>query len=234
MMKLFSVLMFFLSLPLSAQVITHSGYSDTVPVNNITRGMADSVYTFVASQKNVIEFEDCNICKSRAHIMARAIENRFTGVTVGKAWLFADCKRKSQHDKYKYREEVYLENTGVCRSWGYHVAPVVITANDTFVIDPATQNSAVTLSDWAGKLVPKNGEGFVVIKRKGYFFFPVDDNNLFEDEQAVWYDAGENLLDESYSRSIDEVTRASLGLVEPWRMKDRVKKIKALLGLEIN
>ncbi len=199
--------------------------------------MVDSIFRFIVSQNDVIEFEDCNICKSRAHITARAIEKHFEGVTPGgitmsKVWLFADCRRKSQRQKYRYKPEVFLENTGICSSWGYHVAPVVITPADTFVIDPATQKSAVTLREWAGKLIPKNGEAFLVIKDKGYFIFPDDENDMFEDEKSVWHDDNENLLDENCSRSIDEVVRASLGLVEPWKMRSRVVKIKQLLGID--
>jgi len=236
MMKILFMLMIFLTFSAKSQMITHSALSDTVPVNNITRGMVDSIYRFIVSHGDVIEFEDCNICKSRAHITARAIEKHFEGVapgvTLGKAWLFADCRRSSQREKYRYKPEVYLENTGVCSLWGYHVAPIIITPTDSFVIDPATQKSAVTLSVWAGKLIPKHGEAFLVIKDKWYFIFPDDDNNLFEDEKSVWHDDNENLLDESFSRSIDEVVRASLGLAEPWKMRSRVVKIKKLIGIE--
>jgi hypothetical protein len=72
----------------------------------------------------------------------------------------------------------------------------------------------------------------LVIKRPEYFIYPDDNNNLFEDEKAVWDDAGENLLDESFSRSTDEVVRAALGLIEPWRMNERVRKIKLLIGTD--
>jgi hypothetical protein len=236
MIKIFFMLMIFLTLwgaaPSKSQMITHSALSDTVPVNNITRGMVDSIYKFIVSQSDVIEFEDCNICKSRAHITARAIEKYYTGVTLGKAWLFADCKRQSQREKYRYKPEIYLENTGICNRWGYHVAPILTTPTDTFVIDPATQKSAVTLSTWANKLIPKHGEAFLVIKDKRYFIFPDDENGMFEDEKSIWYDSNENLLDESFSRSIDEVVRASLGLAEPWKMRSRIVKIKKLLDID--
>jgi hypothetical protein len=236
MIKILFILLMYLvisfTLPLRAQSVIRSALSDILPVNNISASTADSIFRFVVSKGDVIEFEDCNICKSRAHITARVIEKYFPDVTAGKAWLFADCKRGSQREKYRYKPEVYLEYNKECSSWGYHVAPIIITAADTFVIDPATQNSAVPLSQWAGRLVPKNGEGFLVIKRPEYFIYPDDNNNLFEDEKAVWDDAGENLLDESFSRSTDEVVRAALGLIEPWRMNERVRKIKLLIGTD--
>ena len=210
-------------------VLEFSIHSDTLSAGNITVKI-DSVYSLIAGTKDIIEFEDCNVCKSRAHITARVIERSFPGVSVGKAWLFADSKRKSQKDFYRYKPVVYLENKGVCRSWGYHVAPVIITPADTFVIDPATQTKAVKLGDWARNLIPAYGKGFVVIKERRYFIYPDDEQNLLEDEKSEWTD-DESLLDEEYSRSIDEVVRASLGLVEPWKMNAKVKDIKSLIGI---
>lgn len=163
--------------------------------------------------------------------MSRVIEKYFPGVATGKAWLFADCIRKSQREKYKYKPEVLLAN-GMCDRWSYHVAPVVITPSDTFVIDPATQKSAVRLNDWACSITPQNGTVFIVVKRPLYFIYPDDNDNYFEDEKVIWYEDNESLTDDNYSRSVDEMTRTSLGLVEPWKMRDRVEKIRKLIGLE--
>jgi hypothetical protein len=200
----------------SQGVLEFSSYSDTLASGNLTFKI-DSVYSLIEATKGVIEFEDCNVCKSRAHVTARVIERSFPGVTVGKVWLFADSKRKSQYEIYRYKPLVYLENKSICRSWGYHVAPVIFTASDTFVIDPATQTNAVNIRKWAMNLIPSGSKGFIVVKDKRYFIYPDDEKNLFEDEKYVWTDT-ESLLDDEYSRSIDEVVRASLGLVEPWKM----------------
>lgn len=227
-MKFLLSIIFLISAELSAQQIEYSRLSDTLPVNNITQAEADSIFRFITAQSDMIEFADCNICKSRAHIMGRVIEKHFAGVTVAKAWLFADCRRLSQREKYKYKAEVFLAG-GNCDNWGYHVAPVIITPKDTFVIDPATQKTAVKLGDWARGITPQNGKAFLVVKHAGYFIYPDDKDDHFEDQKSVWGEENESLTDENYSRSIDEMTRTSLGLIEPWKMRERVEKIRHLL-----
>lgn len=231
----------------SQSVIVSSPYSDTIPLNNITRAQTDSVFNYIASLEHIIDFSDCNICKSRAHIITRAIEKKYEGITTGKAWLFAASKLSSKREYYRTHREVWLQHKNICEKWGYHVAPVIITASDTFVIDPATQNTPVKLRDWASALVPSDGEALLVIKQNIYYIFPDDNYDLFEDKKAVWYDEDEkikwfyedkkiiwydedeNLLDKHYSRSIDEMVRTSLGFTEPWKMNERVKKIKKLI-----
>jgi hypothetical protein len=210
--------------------LRYSPLSDTLAVSELTSAGADSVFTRAAGLSDALDYSDCNVCKSRAHILARALEKHFAGVRCGKVWLFADSKRKSQREKYRTKPEVWLTLPGTdCRAWGYHVAPVIVTALDTFVIDPATQSKAVTLREWARKIIPAGSEGFAVMKVSRYYIFPDDERDLFEDELAVWIDDNESLLDEEYSRSIDELVRASLGLVEPWKMRERAWKIKQLI-----
>lgn len=230
MIRLLFIITAVCSITYSQPKLIYSTLSDTLAQNNITKAFADSVFKMVASHGDLIEFEDCNICKSRAHIICRVIENHFTGVTTGKAWLFADCKRKSQQEKYRTKQNVYLQNTGVCKLWGYHVAPIIISPGDTFVIDPATQKSAVKLSEWAYKLIPNNGEAYMIVKNKRYFIFPDGTGDLFEDEKSVWEEEKELLSDDEFSRSIDEVVRASLGLIEPWKMNERVEALKKLIN----
>lgn len=227
--------------------IVKSDYSDTLEQNAVTRAQVDSVFNFIASQNQTLDFSDCNICKSRAHIIARAIEKKFEYITTGKAWLFAASNLSSKREYYRTHREVWLQHKNICEKWGYHVAPVIITESDTFVIDPATQNSPVKLTDWASALVPPDGEALLVIKQNIYYIFPDDNYDLFEDKKAAWYDEDEkikwfyedkiiirydeeeNLFDRHFSRSIDEMVRASLGFVEPWKMNERVKKIKKLI-----
>jgi hypothetical protein len=192
---------------------------------------ADSVYDHVKSMDHVIDFNDCNICKSRAHILSRVIEKNFPGLVTGKVWLFPDFKRISKREEYKYKPEVPLVNPGKCTGWIYHVAPVVMCGADTFVIDPATQKKAVKLGEWAEKLVPSdiNAKGYLIIKRSEYFIYPDAENNYFEDTKPVWAEEDELLTDIDYSRSVDEMTRTKLGLVEPWRMLELSVKLRELV-----
>lgn len=216
--------------PVYAQGIVIPGiYSDTVKQNTVTRALVDSVFNFISSQNHTLDFSDCNICKSRAHIITRAIEKKFEGITTCKAWLFAAPKLSSKREYYRTKPEIWLQHKNICSKWGYHVAPAIITSGDTFVIDPATQKSAVRLTDWASGLVPPGGEALLVIKHSLYYIFPDDKYDLFEDEKAVWYDEDENLFDEHYSRSVDEMVRTSLGFIEPWKMNERAWKIKKLI-----
>lgn len=209
--------------------IEYSLISDTIEQSAVSKEFIDSVFNFISGKNDLIDFDDCNICKSRTHIITGIIENKFPGVTTGKAWLIADCKRKSKAPEYRYRENIYLEHTGRCKSWGYHVAPVIITPGDTFVIDPASQNGAANIKDWADRLIPEKGNAYLVIKNSRYFIFPDNMEDLFEDEKLNWLDDDELTTDEHYSRSIDEVVRAHMGLLEPWMMRYHAKKLKELI-----
>ena len=234
MKKLF-FMMFWISSFCAAQeggIYKYSALSDTLADTpgsaNVSISYVDSVFRFIESQGYILDFEDCNTCKSRAHIMARVIEKNFPDAVVGKIWLVADCRRLSKFDEYKYKPHVLLEHKKFCNNWVYHVAPVIISVTDTFVIDPATQNAPVTLRKWASKLIPTGGSALVVIKRPEYFIYP-ESNELFEDELVNWSDTDDKILDTDYSRSIDEMTRAKLGLIEPWKMKNLKRELEELV-----
>lgn len=235
MLKYTLFILFFISSVSAQGRIEYSSLSDTLATaNNLQQNdkcLADMVYDHIKSIDHVIDFNDCNICKSRAHILSRVIEKEYPGLVTGKVWLIADFKRISKRAEYKYKPEVPLENPGKCTGWIYHVAPVVLCGADTFVIDPATQKKAVKLSEWAENIIPneKGAKGFLVIKRSEYFIYPDSDNNYFEDTKPVWAEEKEILTDADYSRSIDEMTRTKLGLVEPWRMQELVDKLKKLI-----
>jgi hypothetical protein len=222
--------------PVSAQGrIEYSLLADTLAGISFSQSAgqcyADSVYDHIKSIDHVIDFNDCNICKSRAHILSRVIEKEFPQLVTGKVWLIADFKRVSKRDEYKYKPEIPLVNPGKCTRWIYHVAPVVLCGADTFVIDPATQKKAVKLDEWADDIVPNvtGAKGFLIIKRSEYFIYPDVERNYFEDTKLIWAEENEILTDVDYSRSIDEMTRTKLGLVEPWRMRELLDKLKKLV-----
>ena len=181
------------------------------------------------SKSQLIDFDDCNICKSRAHIISRIIEKNFPEVTVSKAWLIADCKRYSQKEAYRYKQEVFLSSPGKCSSWSYHVTPIIITETDTFVIDPATQVKAVKFDKWLGDIIPQNGKGFIVIKDKRFYIYPETGNNYILDNQAVWDKNDPSITDDKYLRSVDEALQAKNGFYEPWRFKYYVSKLMEML-----
>lgn len=207
----------------------HSALSDTLGASNSGNAYADSVYRFIETHSHIIDYDDCNTCKSRAHIIARIIQKNFPDAVIGKIWLVADCRRLSKYDEYKYKPHVLLEHKKFCSNWVYHVAPLIITAADTFVIDPATQKGPVRILNWASKLIRTSGSAIVVIKTPEYFIYP-EKNELFEDKLADWNESGDEILDGNYSRSIDEMTRAKLGLVEPWKMRNLKKELEELVN----
>ncbi len=207
--------------------IIYSPYSDTM-INNINVS-ADSIFSFITGKEHLIDFNDCNICKSRAHIISRAIEKYFEGVVFLKAWLIADCKRLSQKEIYRYKQNIYLSLPGRCSNWVYHVAPVALINGDTVVIDPATQSSPVSLSSWANSIIPKNGSSYLIIKNSGHYIYPETGDDFFLDELADWNTGEPRMKDENCLRSIDEVLRAKHGFYEPWRFNYYMQELLKLV-----
>lgn len=230
MLKQISIIIIFCS-TLFAQYerIEYSIHSDTVPVNNVTTERIDSVFNFIYSQSWLIDFEDCNICKSRAHIICRIIEKQFPGISVSKAWVIADCKRHSMKDIYRYKTEVFLSYPGKCSNWSYHVAPVIITETDTFIIDPATQKRAVKFNKWADDIIPENGKGFLIIKDDRYYIYPESSNDYFIDDIHYWDVYDHSITDDKYLRSVDETLMAKHRFYEPWKFNYYVSKLMELL-----
>ncbi|MEO8512943.1 MAG: protein-glutamine glutaminase family protein [Ignavibacteria bacterium] len=209
--------------------IEYSIHSDSVKQNSVTPDKIDSIYTFIYSHSWLIDFEDCNICKSRAHIISRMIEKNFPEITISKVWLIADSKRNSQKEAYRYKPVVYLSYPGKCQNWSYHVSPIIITDKDTFVIDPATQTKAVKLNKWAGDVIPKNSKGFLIIKDDRFYIYPETGSDYFADELPAWDENDRSLTDNKYLRSVDETLQAKHGFCEPWKFNYYVLKLMELL-----
>lgn len=223
------IILFCTSIFTQYERIEYSLHSDTIPQNIITHAKIDTIFTFINSHSWLVDFDDCNICKSRAHIVSRVIEKQFPDIVIAKVWLIADCKRSSQKDIYRYKPNVYLSHPGKCTNWSYHVAPIIITDADTFVIDPATQTIAVKLNEWAGDIIPADGKGFMIIKDERFYIYPQTENDLFLDDLQAWNKNDRALTDDKYLRSIDETFRAKHGFYEPWKLKYYVSKLMELL-----
>jgi len=209
--------------------VIFSTLSDTIGSSTLTPGSADSIFSFIRQNSDIIDFDDCNICKSRAHIISRIIEKYFPHVSAGKVWLIADSKRSTMRETYRYKPVVMLRGNGSCDSWIYHVAPVIISGTDTIVIDPATQTKPVNLAAWYGDIIRPGGTGFIVIKKSEWYIYPEDREGYFLDELHPWSAAGEDLHDAAYLRSIDETLRAKHGFFEPWRFKFYTEKLFELV-----
>lgn len=212
------------------KTVIFSTLSDTIGSSTLTPGSADSIFSFVKQNEDVIDFDDCNICKSRAHIISRIIEKFFPHISSGKVWLIADSKRSSAREMYRYKPVVMLRGSGTCNSWIYHVAPVIISGSDTIVIDPATQSKPVSLASWYGHIIQPGGTGFIVIKNSEWYIYPENRDGYFLDELHPWNENSEELHDAAYLRSIEETLRAKHGFFEPWRFKFYTQKLFELVN----
>ena len=132
-------------------------------------------------------------------------------------------------DIYRYKPEIFLSFPGKCSNWSYHVASVIITASDTFVIDPATQKGAVKIKNWADDIIPENGKGFLIIKDDRYYIYPESSNDYFIDTIHYWDVNDLTITDDKFLRSVDETLMAKHRFYEPWKFNYYVSKLMELL-----
>lgn len=237
-MRLTVLILFLFPFSVNAQILEYSPYSDSVEISIAERLTVDSAFYFISNELEFIDFDDCNECSSRAHLMAAILENRFPSLKSAKVWLFADFKRASMEEKYKYKKNSYLVLNDDCSSWGYHVAPVVIIENkggaDTIVIDPTTQKTAVKLNKWAFRLIPDEGKALIAVKDKKYYLFPDNDSKKFEDMKKSWIDDDKSLLDDDYSKSIEKILISNRRIYDQGILMGEIKKLKKLLNVDGN
>lgn len=207
--------------------VIYSPYSDSI--YNNTNVSSDSIFSFILSNEHLIDFDDCNICKSRAHFLSRAIEKKFAGVNIFKVWLIADCKRSSQKENYRYKQNIYLQLQGKCSNWVYHVAPAALINGDTVVFDPATQTKTVSLKKWSEKLITPGSTAYLIIKEDEFYFYPESADDYFLDDTADWYSDEPKMKDEKYLRSIEEILRAKQGYYEPWKFNYYMSELLKLV-----
>lgn len=216
--------------------IEFSPYSDRIEISNAGVSLVYSAFDYVNNELDFIDFDDCNNCNSRAHLIAAILESRYPELNMAKVWLFADFKRASQKEKYRYKKYVYLSAGEECSSWGYHVAPVVLIKNknsvDTLVFDPSTQNNPVSLQKWAIDLTSREGKTYLIIKDKKYYIYPDNSNKKFEDMKTEWADDVKSVNDDDYSKSIGKILKSKHGLREHWLFKSEEKMIRDLLSID--
>ena len=213
--------------------IEYSPFSDSVEISKAGVSIIDSAFDYINNKLDFISFDDCNNCNSRAHLVTAILESRYPELNAAKVWLFADFKRASQEEKYRYKKYAYLSAGEECSSWGYHVAPVVLIKNknsvDTLVLDPSTQNNPVSLQKWSLDLTPQEEKTYLIIKDKKYYKFPDNPGKKFEDLKTEWTDDNKSLIDDDYSKSIERLLKSRYGLREHWLFSSEVKKIQKLL-----
>ncbi|HEY3251797.1 MAG TPA: protein-glutamine glutaminase family protein [Ignavibacteria bacterium] len=143
------------------------------------------MFNLANSKLTFLDFDDCNNCPLRAHIMTFLFSKEYPELKMGKVWLFADSKLSSRRDHYKTHRKEYLSYKSMCPLWGFHVAPVLIFENDTLVIDPSTQSSPAKLSAWAGNISPRTAS-YVILKKNEYYSYPEDAYDLYDDNKVTW------------------------------------------------
>jgi hypothetical protein len=228
----FSIFIFLFPAVVYTQTLEYSSFSDSIDISSAGKSLIDSAFSYISSELGFIDFDDCNNCSSRAHLITAILENQFFGLKTSKVWLFADFKRSSQEGKYGLKSKSYLV-CGECDNWGYHVAPLVIIRSgdrvDSIVLDPSTQNKPIVLRKWALNLVPRDGKAFLIIKNKKYYAYPDNDSRKFEDLMEEWVDDDKNLYDDDYSKSIEKILTAKHVIEERWLFTGEIKKIRNLL-----
>jgi hypothetical protein len=214
--------------------VEYSTYSDPVEVSNARKSLVDSAFNYISNELDFMNFNDCNNCESRAHLIAAILESRYPELNTAKVWLFADFKRASQEKKYRYKRYVFLSAGEECSSWGYHVAPVVLIKNnnsvDTLVLDPSTQNKPVSLQKWTIELTLREEKTYLIIKDKKYYTFPDNQNKKFNDMKMKWVDDDKSLNDDDYSRSIKRILKSRHRIREHWLFRSEEKMIRNLLA----
>lgn len=227
------ILILLLTAVSGAQTIEHSPFSDSVGVSLAEKSTIDSAFGFIGDELGFIDYNDCNNCTSRAHLISAILEKQFPSLKLAKVWLFADFKRASKEEIYRLKKNSYLTSSDECDSWGYHVAPCAIVVNgdriDTVVLDPSTQKKPVSLGKWVTGLIPRGEKGLLVIKDKKYYLFPDNVSKKFEDLKPQWADDDKSLYDEDYSKSIEKILMSKRMIREHWVFSSDVKKIQDLL-----
>lgn len=231
-MRIVIFILFSTAAPL-AQTIEHSPFSDSVEVSVSDKSTIDSAFRFISDELGFIDYNDCNNCTSRAHLISAILEKQYPGLKLAKVWLFADFKRASKEEIYRLRKNNYLARKDECDSWGYHVAPIVIIVNgiriDTVVLDPSTQKKPVSISKWTESLLSGENTALLIIKDRKYYLFPDNDSKKFEDAKEVWADNDKSLLDEDYTKSIESILNSKHVIREHWVLSGDIKKIQGLL-----
>ena len=211
--------------------VTQSGFSDTIGSNTADISLADSLFSFASKNLTFLDYNDCNNCPLRAHVMAFVFSKVFPEVTLGKVWLIADSKLASRRDYYKTHTRDYLSGIQQCPQWGFHVAPVVIFGNDTLVIDPSTQSSPAKLTKWVNNITA-NTSSFLIIKDDKYYSYPEDGNDNFDDKQKTWEIKFVFISPESEINFLAErLTKAYNKIFDPVKFNYFKNRVSALINL---
>lgn len=146
--------------------------SDKINLSTITVEKANELFTEMKSS-SLFNMADCNNCEDRANAIGYILDKR--GFKVAKFWLFGEGKISTS-------KQVFLLKSEKCKTWGYHVAIGLLSENngvkDTIIIDPATQNSATTLNNWALPLIQNKRVGYLAVKDIKYYTYPVINNKF--------------------------------------------------------
>jgi hypothetical protein len=175
--QLFFFVIIFPSFAFSQKTIDVLANSDNLPLSTISMVKANEIFAEM-NTSSLFNMADCNNCEDRANAIGYILHKK--GLNVAKFWLFGEGKISSSN-------QVYLLQSAKCGTWGYHIAIGLLLDNngtmDTVIIDPATQESAITLRNWALPLIQKDRTGYLAIKDIKYYTYPVS-NNKFQANQT--------------------------------------------------
>lgn len=134
--------------------------SDILPTENaLTKEQANKLFEFF---KNAFLFrwsDANNDCEDRANAICMLLDE--WKIANGKGWVFSG---------YVFKKIGYLKNL-----WKYHVAalvPVKETEGTNFyIIDPATTDKLLTVTDWAANITD-NPHSYYLLKKGDVYIFP--------------------------------------------------------------
>ena len=208
-----------------------SPYSDTLEANSADIKTADSLFNLANSKLNFLEYNDCNNCTLRAHVLTFLFSKLYPDLKIAKAWIFADSKLESRKDYYKTHIKGYLSYKNMCPLWGFHVAPAIIFETDTLVIDPSTQNSPAKLSDWV-KNLSSAASAYIILKENKYYSYPEKgDDDLFNDNTADWEENKFGSTEDEINFMARKLTTAYHSFFDPIRFNYYKKRLYTLANL---
>lgn len=108
-------------------------------------------------------------CQQRAEMMHAILQDM--GIDHAKVWLFAPFNTVAEDGTLLELNDPINPNGTI--SWGYHVAPLVMSSRgDTLIIDPSINKDApLKIRDWFGALRNSNVSSYTVLDPSYYFFY---------------------------------------------------------------
>lgn len=105
--------------------------NDKIKISSVSPQTLNDIFQYLKSLDHIPFGYAKDGCYARAHEMAMILEEK--GIKSGKVFLEGDLKVK------KGKEDI---------KWWYHVAPIIMSQDEVYVLDPSIFNKPVKLQTW--------------------------------------------------------------------------------------